>query len=101
LESFSGTCFEGLCREALLFLYEKEGITAEVEIGEYWSPETQIDIVGIRKDGWTDLGECRWGAVRSVKALEGELEEKAGLFPNYRNATIGKMIYTRTDIPLP
>ncbi len=99
LDAYLGHCFERLCREALPRLYEREGVEAAFEIGEYWSPETQIDVVGLRADGWTDLGECKWGTVRSAAAVERELEKKAKLYPNRRNATLGRRIFARRQRP--
>ncbi len=96
LDSYFGLCFERLCREALPHLYEREGVGAAFQIGEYWSRSTQIDVVGLRKDGWTDLGECKWGTVRSAVAIEGELEKKASLYPNRRNATLSRRIFVRS-----
>jgi uncharacterized protein len=43
----------------------REGIAAAFEVGQYWSRTTQIDVVGLRDDNWTDLGECKWGPVLS------------------------------------
>ena len=99
LDAYFGQCFERLCREALPWLYRREGVTAAFEVGQYWSKTTQIDLVGLRHDGWTDLGECKWGAVRSPKAVEAELEEKVRDFPNTRGATIGRRIFTRHAPP--
>jgi hypothetical protein len=78
LDAYYGHCFERLCREALPWLYRKEGITAPFEVGQYWSKTTQIDVVGLREDNWTDFGECKWGPVRSPQVVEREreLEEK-------------------------
>jgi hypothetical protein len=84
--------FGSIYRESLLWLYLKEGVTAAFEVGQYWSKATQIDGVGLRDDGWTDLGECKWGTVRSPKAAEQELEEKVQEFPNTRGATIGRRV---------
>ena len=95
LDAWFGGCFERLCREALPLIYASEGVGAGFEVGEYWSPETQIDIVGLRDDNWTDLGECKWGAVRSPRALEAELDRKAGLYPNTRGATLARRCYVR------
>jgi len=52
---------------ALSGLYLKDRVTAAFEVGQYWSKTTRIDVVGLRDDGWTDLGECKWGTVRSSK----------------------------------
>ncbi|MEJ2164047.1 MAG: ATP-binding protein [Desulfobacterales bacterium] len=93
LDSFFGSCFENLCREALPRLYEREGISAAFTVGEYWDKEVQIDVVGLRNDNWTDLGECKWGQVRSQKQLMAELDRKVSAYPNPRNATIGRRFF--------
>ena len=61
LDAWFGSCFERLCREALPHIYANEGVGAGYEVGEYWSGAAQIDVVGVREDHWTDLGECKWG----------------------------------------
>jgi hypothetical protein len=99
LDAYLGSCFEGLCREALPHLYARERVASPFEVGEYWDKRCQIDVVGIRQDGWTDLGECRWGAVRSARAVRDELEAKVALYPNRRNATIGRRIFSRDVAP--
>ena len=95
LDAWFGLCFERLCREALPWLYRREGVTAAFEVGEYWSKSIQIDVVGLRNDGWTDLGECKWGPVRSRRAVESELEAKVRDYPNPRGSTIGRRIFVR------
>ena len=72
--------------------------TAASEIGEYWDKETQIDVVGLRQDGWTDLGECKWGTVRSATALRAELEARLPHFPNQRHATVARRFFTRARV---
>ncbi len=99
LDAYFGRCFERLCREALPHLYRQEGVASAFEVGEYWSRDVQIDVVGVRDDGWTDLGECKWGPVRSPAAVERELEAKVGAYPNRRGATIGRRIFTRQSPP--
>ncbi|NJL27683.1 MAG: ATP-binding protein [Thermoanaerobaculia bacterium] len=99
LEAYFGHCFERLCREALPVLYRRERVTAAFEIGEFWSKDVQIDVVGLRDDGWTDLGECKWGEVGSRSMLTRELEERARAFPNPRQATIARRIFTREKPP--
>ena len=95
LESYLGQGFERLCREALPDLYAREGVRAGFEIGEYWDKDLQIDVVGLRQDHWTDLGECKWGRVDSLPALRSELDRRARAFPNTRQATLGRRFFTR------
>jgi AAA+ ATPase superfamily predicted ATPase len=95
LPAYWGWAFERLCRDALPHLYAREGVEADFLVGEYWSPKVQIDVVGLRDDGWTDLGECKWGTVRSLPALRREIEAKVPAFPNARNATIGRCFFLR------
>ncbi len=99
LEAYLGQCFERLCREALPWIYEREGVQAAYEIGEFWSKQVQIDVVGWCADGWTDLGECKWGTVKSAAGLERELAQKVENYPNPRNATLGQRVFTRRPRP--
>ena len=98
LDAYFGLCFERLCREALPVIYRREGIDAPFEIGEYWDARVQIDVIGYREDNWTDVGECKWGAVRSPRVLAQEVSKKVTLYPNPRNATIGRRIFTRSPV---
>ncbi|MFO0761159.1 MAG: ATP-binding protein [Byssovorax sp.] len=98
LDAYFGKCFERLCREALPGLYRRRGVSAAVEAGEFWNKEAQIDVVAIRDDGWTDLGECRWGQVASARALLEELRAKVAAFPNQRGATTGLLLFTRAKL---
>lgn len=95
LDTYFGLCFERLCRQALPVIYEREGVSAAFEVGEYWDKAVQIDVVGLRDDNWTDLGECKWGAVRSYKKLLNDVGGKVRAYPNKRGATIGKCIFVR------
>lgn len=95
MDSWFGDCFERLCRECLPLLYAREGVTSAFEAGQYWDRRVQIDVVGVRRDGWIDLGECKWGDVSPRKAAS-ELEQKVPLFPNPSNATIGRRLFLRT-----
>ena len=61
LDSYFGSCFENLCREALAVSYAKRQILTKFEIVEYWDKNIQIDVVGVREDNRIDLGECKWG----------------------------------------
>jgi AAA+ ATPase superfamily predicted ATPase len=96
LEAYYGRCFERLCRECLPLLYTKEGVRSAFTVGEYWDKQTQVDVVGVRADQWTDLGECKWSAAVSLPALAAELEDKARRYPNARNATIQRRLFIRT-----
>lgn len=92
LPAFFGSCFEDLCREALPALYEAEGVTAAWEVGEYWDRDTQIDVVGVRDDGWIDLGECRWG---SPGPAARELAQRALRYPNPRGSSLNLRVFAR------
>jgi AAA+ ATPase superfamily predicted ATPase len=96
LESYFGACYETLCREALPVIYERERVSAAFEVGSYWDAHVQIDIVGLRQDGWTDLSECKWGPVASLPAVAAELERKIAHYPNTRGATIGRRLFLRS-----
>jgi AAA+ ATPase superfamily predicted ATPase len=95
LDAYFGSCFERLCRETLPDVYRAEGVTAAFEVGEYWDRSTQIDVVGLRDDGVTDIGECKWGTLRSPNALSAEIEAKVPAYPNPRNATIVRRAFVR------
>jgi AAA+ ATPase superfamily predicted ATPase len=98
LDSYFGACFERLCREALPSLYAREETSASFQIGEYWDKSVQIDLVGIRDDGWIDIGECKWGTIRSHRKIQDELECKVQKYPNRQNATICRRIFTRQKV---
>ncbi|MBL8950270.1 MAG: ATP-binding protein [Myxococcaceae bacterium] len=95
LEGYFGLCFERLCREALPWLWASEKVTADAQVGEYWDKAVQLDVVGARSDGVIDLGECKWGAVGSPKALRDELERKVLAYPNPKNATLVRRLFVR------
>lgn len=96
LDAYFGDCFERLCREALPMIYAQEGVRSAFEVGEYWDREVQIDVVGLRQDDRTDLGECKWGALKSASAVARQLEAKARRFPNKRRATLVRRLFVRT-----
>jgi AAA+ ATPase superfamily predicted ATPase len=98
LDAYFGHCFERLCREALATIYTKESVSGNFEIGEYWDQERQIDVVGLRQDGWTDLGECKWTAASSGATLRKELEPRSQNYPNARNASLGHRYFTRLPL---
>lgn len=95
-ETYLGRCFERLCREALPGLYYKEGVRTAFSVGEYWNKQTQIDVVGVREDRRTDLGECKWGKNITPAAAAAELETKLPFFPNPRQATIQRRLFLRS-----
>ena len=95
LPAYFGSCFERLCREALPSLYVAEGVESPFEVGEYWAKDVQIDVVGVREDGVTDLGECRWGAAPSAASVAAELRLRAARFPNPRGATVRLRLFSR------
>ena len=80
-ESFCGEGFERLCREALPTLYEERRMTARYAVGEYWAKDVQIDVVGLREDGWVDLGECKWSGRPAVADAAREIAAKVARFP--------------------
>jgi AAA+ ATPase superfamily predicted ATPase len=94
LQAFYGAGFEALCREALALLWDHERVRAPGEVGEFWSPGSQIDVVGLRKDRWVELGECKWGEVRSPAAVLDELRAKVAHYPA-GGSTVQLRVFTR------
>ena len=78
-------------------LYRREGVRAEFEVGEYWSDQVQIDVVALREDGRTDLGECKWGRSSASEAAE-ELRVKAS-GSQMRGATLGLHLFMHQRPP--
>ncbi len=76
-------------------MYAAAGVAAGVEVGAFWSKDVQLDVAAVRDDGCTDVGECNWGRVRSVRKLADELDAKVRYYPNARNATIGRWLFVR------
>lgn len=99
LDAYFGRCFETLCRDALPILYDREQVSADFKVGSYWDKRVQIDVVGLREDGWVDLGECKWGCEISISEVAGELERKARLYHNPRQATICRRLFVRALKP--
>lgn len=95
LDWYSGRAFERLSREALVEIYRREQVMSSFDIGEFWTRETQIDVVGLRGDGVVDLGECKWGPIASRVEVERELQRKASLFPNHRGHTVALHVFCR------
>lgn len=95
LDAYFGRCFERLCRECLPILYAVEGVRAPFRVGEYWDADVQVDVVGVRQDNWTDLGECKWVDASSLSKLTAEQDEQVRRYPNTRNATIGRRLFLK------
>jgi len=95
LESWAGDGFERLCRAALPRLLAKEGVRATVEVGAWWDRTAQVDVVGIRDDGVTELGACKWGPV-SGASLQRELDRRVAVFPNPGKHTLRRHAFVRT-----
>lgn len=93
LTAFCGEGFERLCREALPLIYAAEGISGRFEVGEYWDRDVQIDVVGLRGDGWVDVGECRWGR-DGISEIADELSGRAARFPA-AGRTVRRMLFVR------
>jgi len=96
LDAWFGARFEALCRQALIHVYRAEEIPGGFEVGEFWSRDAQIDVVALRQDGRTDLGECEWPTLRSWQAPLGQLDRRLGAFPNPRGATFGRLLFARS-----
>jgi AAA+ ATPase superfamily predicted ATPase len=94
LESWAGSGFERLCREAMPGLLEKEGVRAGIEMGAFWSKEVEIDLIGVRDDGVTDLGECKWGPVTAAQ-LAAELQQKVERYPNPKQHSLRRHAFVR------
>ena len=98
LPAYWGHCFESLCREAIPDLLVREGATGVVTVGEFWDRQSQIDVVGLRDDGRIELGECKWGTVRSGRPVLDELLKKADSYPNPKNFSLGLRIFTANSV---
>jgi len=79
IESYYGERFEKFCHEAISEIYLREGVSATHEVGEYWDKEVQVDVVSLRDDAMIDVGECKWGVIRSWPAAVKEAKEKDGV----------------------
>lgn len=96
LASYFGVCFETLCREALAFLYQREGVSSPFEIGQYWDRTSQIDVVGYRRGEGIDIGECRWGRAGSLKSLVEEVRQKMRSYPNSEGLSLKGRIFVKS-----
>jgi len=97
LDSYFGKRFEKLCQESLMEDYRKRKIIWE-HVGRYWDKNIELDVVGIRRDRWIDMGECKWGTLKSLQEVGQSLELKSARYPNAEGASIGKHIYLRTPV---
>ena len=94
-DAYCGEAFERLCREALPSLYEAEKVSGKIEVGEFWDRNVQIDVVGLREDGWVDLGECKWHGRPAVTGVLRELEGRTSHYP-HKGRTVHQRIFLRT-----
>lgn len=101
LESYFGSCFEHLCREALPYLYQREGVHVPFEAGQYWDKQIQIDVAGIRKKEGIDLGECKWGKIKSFKNEVTLLQEKMQKYPNPQGLTVTGRFFLQETLSIP
>ena len=69
-------------------------MSGHFDIGEYWDRAVQIDVVGLRADGWVDLGECRWQGRAGVAQAARELALRATHFPA-GNRTVRQLLFVR------
>ncbi|MBN1671761.1 MAG: ATP-binding protein [Kiritimatiellae bacterium] len=98
LDIYWAAAFEEVCRQSLPLIYVSEGVSGTWRVGEYWSKDTQIDVAGLRDDGWVDVGECKWGRV-SLHKLLAELQAKAAHFAPAADASkILRGFVTRTGL---
>ena len=95
LDAWAGDGFERLCRQLLPRVLLAEGVRATVEVGSWWDRTAQVDLVGIRDDGVTELGECKWGPIGSAELLR-QLEARAAAFPNVKRHTLRLHGFVRT-----
>ncbi len=100
---FSSSCLRMRRRSSSVrrrhFTSEDESALARRLASMYLEPPpqiNQIDVVGLREDGWIDLGECKWGNVVSLPAAGEELESKVGQYRNPRQATIDRRLFLRS-----
>jgi hypothetical protein len=93
-EAFCGEAFERLCREALLEIYVKDGVRGPVQVGEYWDKSIQIDLVGLRDDGWVDVVECRWFARLKLSETSRDLLLPTAGYPSGQR-TVRPPLFTR------
>ena len=75
-------------------LLDEAGVKAGVEVGSFWSREVESELVGVRTDGVTELGECKWGPVTAAE-LSRQLEHKALAYPNPRNHMLRRHAFVR------
>jgi hypothetical protein len=68
--------------------------SGKFQIGEYWDRVTQLDVVGLRTDGWVDLGECKWGTRDSLAAAVKDLKSRGARYPA-EGRTVRHHLFTR------
>lgn len=93
-DAYCGESFERLCREALPLLYAAEKVAGKFEVGEFWDRDAQIDVVGVRSDGWLDFGECKWHGRPALAAVRRELAVRAAHYPQ-QGRTVRERVFLR------
>ncbi|MBI5766671.1 MAG: ATP-binding protein [Verrucomicrobia bacterium] len=95
-DAYCGDSFERLCREALPLLYAAEGVAGKFAVGEYWDRAAQIDVVGLRADGWIDLGECKWHGRSAPATVARELAARVAHYPG-KGRTVRPVAFLRSQ----
>lgn len=95
LDAWAGDGFERLCRHLLPRLLAAEGVSATVDVGSWWNKQAQVDLVGLRSDGVTELGECKWGPVTAAE-LTRQLDRRVAAFPNVLRHTVRRHAFVKS-----
>lgn len=82
-ESFCGEGFERLCRDALPWLYDGEGVVGRTQVGEYWDRAIQLDVVGLRADGRIHC-ERKWSGAAVIRRRRARAAAPSGRLPGRR-----------------
>jgi len=81
LDELMGAIFEDVCR---MWMRTTERFDV-LRVGEWWTPDAQVDVVAIASDQRLYVGECKWGTIgradlqklrRRARKLESVLEPR-------------------------
>ncbi len=98
-DNVMGWAFEECCRR-WFGVYAPEGLVgAAEEVGSWWSRDgkTEIDVVGIRKQRYAMVAECKWRRVADVDLLGKLRKKRAALGPKASSALLvlcGRQAFT-------